>query len=150
VDFVAGRLRIGYVQTPALIREVKSHVDPAGLTILDAPPGTSCPVVTSLRGADFVLLVTEPTPFGLHDLTLAVELVRELGLPLAVGINRDGLGDDRVERYCAREGIDILLRLPDDRRIAEAYSTGAMIVDRLPEYRDALVRLLEAIEAHGT
>lgn len=146
VNVVTGRLRIGSVATPALIREARKHTDPEGLTILDAPPGTSCPVVTSLRGADFVLLVTEPTPFGLHDLTLAVELTRELGLPFGVAINRDGIGDDRVERYCRAQNIDILLRLPDDRRIAVAYSTGQMIIEALPEYnalfRSAMQRLI--------
>jgi MinD superfamily P-loop ATPase len=147
IDFVSGRLRIGHVMTPALIRKVKTHIDPAGLTILDVPPGTSCPVVNSLRGVDFVLLVTEPTPFGLCDLSLAVELVRELKLPFAVVLNRDGIGDDRVERYCRDEDIDILLRVPDDRRIAEAYSTGRMIVDALREYRESFRDLIDAVGA---
>jgi len=147
IDFVSGRLRIGHVMTPALIRKVKAHIDAAGLTVLDVPPGTSCPVVTSLRGADFVLLVTEPTPFGLYDLSLAVELVRELKLPFGVVINRDGVGDDRVERYCRDVGIDILLRVSDDRRIAEAYSTGRMIVDALPEYRESFLDLIDAVGA---
>ena len=89
------------------------------------PPGTSCPVVETMRGADFVLLVTEPTPFGLHDLRLAVEVARdELGLPVGVVINRDGVGDAGVDDYCAAEGIPILMRIPLDRRIAEAYSEG--------------------------
>lgn len=147
VDFVAGRLQVGYVKTPALIRAVKKCVAPQALTILDVPPGTSCPVVASLRGVDFVLLVTEPTPFGLYDLTLAVELVRTLGLPFGVAINRDGSGDDRVERYCAGEGIDILLHLPDDRRIAETYSRGRMMVETLPEYRSVFAELMGTIEA---
>ncbi len=147
---VTGRLQVGFAATPAMIRGVKEHVGSEGLTILDAPPGTSCPVVTSLRGADFVLLTTEPTPFGLHDLTLAVELVRELRIPLAVAINRDGIGDDRVERYCSSEGIEILLRLPDDRRIAEAYSAGRMIVDTLPEYQGLFAKLAEMIESRST
>ncbi|HNS22646.1 MAG TPA: ATP-binding protein [Sedimentisphaerales bacterium] len=149
VNVVTGRLEIGSVATPALIRRAREFADANGLTILDAPPGTSCPVVTSLRGADFVLLVTEPTPFGLHDLTLAVELTRELGLPFGVAINRDGIGDDRVERYCQAQNIDILLRLPDDRRIAEAYSCGAMIVGALPEYRRVFVELANAVESRG-
>ena len=153
LECVTGRLRVGYVTTPALIREVKKSIEPSGLTVLDVPPGTSCPVVTSLRGADFALLVTEPTPFGLHDLTLAVELARELGLPFAVAINRDGIGDDRVDRYCRDEGIEVLLRVPDDRRIAEAYSNGDMIVDTLPEYRTQFADLIRtlggrAIESH--
>ena len=145
LEVITGRLQIGSVATPAMIRQTRENAGSEGLTILDAPPGTSCPVVTSLRGADFVLLVTEPTPFGLHDLTLAVELVRELHLAFGVAINRDGVGDDRVERYCQAQNIDILLRLPDDRRIAVAYSTGQMIIDALPEYnalfRSAIQRL---------
>ncbi len=147
IDFVSGRLRIGHVMTPALIRKVKTYIEPAGLTILDVPPGTSCPVVSSLRGADFVLLVTEPTPFGLYDLSLAVELVRELRLPFGVVLNRDGVGDNRVERYCRDEDIDVLLRVPDDRRIAEAYATGRMIVDALPEYRESFLDLIDAVGA---
>jgi len=150
VDVVTGRLRIGFAATPAMIRGVKEHIGSGGLTILDAPPGTSCPVVASLRGADFVLLTTEPTPFGLHDLTLAVELVRELGIPFAAAINRDGIGDDRVDRYCSSEGIEILLRLPDDRRIAEAYSAGRMAVDALPEYEGLFRDLAETIESRST
>lgn len=148
-DVVTGRLEIGFAATPALIRQVKTHIASHGLTILDVPPGTSCPVVTALRGTDFVLLVTEPTPFGLHDLTLAVELVRELGLPFGAVVNREGIGDDRVERYCADEGIEILLRVPDDRRIAETYSVGRTILDALPEYRvvfESLARRLIAGE----
>ena len=146
VDFVSGRLRIGHVMTPALIRKVKTHIDPAGLTILDVPPGTSCPVVASLRGADYVLLVTEPTPFGLYDLKLAVELVRELCLPFGVVINRHGIGNDAVERYCQDESIDVLLHLADDRRIAEAYSSGKMIADELPGIRRQFHGLLTHLD----
>jgi MinD superfamily P-loop ATPase len=98
------------------------------VVIVDAPPGTSCPVIESVRGADVVVLVTEPTPFGLHDLELAVEMVRALHLPFVVAVNRTGIGDDRVEEYCAREGIEIVLRVADDRRIAETYARGALPV----------------------
>jgi MinD superfamily P-loop ATPase len=135
VAFVTGKLDIGYVRTPTLISRVKQHIDAASLAIVDVPPGTSCPVVTALRGVDFVLLVTEPTPFGLNDLKLAVDLVREMGLPFGVIINRDGIGNADVEEYCEAERIDIVAKLPDDRRIAEAYSAGGMIVDELNEYR---------------
>jgi MinD superfamily P-loop ATPase len=117
------------------------------IVVLDASPGTSCPVVETMRGADFVLMVTEPTPFGLHDLKLAVEVARdELGLPVGVVINRDGVGDQGVEDYCAAEGIPILMRIPLDRRIAEAYSEGVMIVEALPEYRERFVELYRRIE----
>lgn len=136
VDFVAGKLCIGNVRTPSLIKEVKKHIKKDYIAIIDVPPGTSCPVVEAVKGTDFVLLVTEPTPFGLNDLKLAVELVRKLNLPFAVVINRYGIGDDEVEKYCKAENIDIFIKLPDDRRIAEAYSTGQMIIDVLGEYRE--------------
>lgn len=145
IDFVHGRLRIGYVRTPSLIKEVKKHIKKGFLAIVDVPPGTSCPVVEAVKGTDFVLLVTEPTPFGLNDLKLAVGMVREMNLPLAVIINRDGIGNDEVERYCKVENIDIALKLPDDRRIAEAYSVGKTIVDVLPEYKKDFAGLYESV-----
>jgi len=143
VNFVHGKLRIGYVRTPSLIKQVKSYIKKDCLAIVDVPPGTSCPVVEAVKGVDFVLLVTEPTPFGLNDLKLAVELLREMNLPLAVIINRDGIGNDEVEKYCKVENIDIALKLPDDRRIAEAYSSGKIIVDVLNEYREKFSELYE-------
>jgi MinD superfamily P-loop ATPase len=149
VDFVSGRLEIGHVTTPALIRAVKKEIASDGLTILDVPPGTSCPVVTALNGVDCVLLVTEPTPFGLNDLVLAVELAREMRLPFAVAINRDGIGDDRIDRYCLEEDIDIVVRLPDDRRVAELYSEGRMIAEGLPEMNAHFCRLLAHVDLAG-
>jgi MinD superfamily P-loop ATPase len=134
VRLITGRLDVGGVMSPPLIRAVKSCIRPGQSAITDAPPGTSCPVIAALRGADFALLVTEPTPFGLHDLTLAVETVRTLEIPFGVAVNRVGIGDGRVHEYCAREGIEVLLEIPDDRRIAEAYSRGELIVEALPEY----------------
>ncbi len=134
ITLVQGRLDIGVAMAPPLIRAVKARVDNAGTAILDAPPGTSCPVIATLRGSDFVVLVTEPTPFGLHDLRLAVDMVRALAIPFGVVVNRMGVGDDRVHRFCREEGIPVLLELPDDRRIAEAYSRGELVVDALPEY----------------
>jgi len=133
ISFVQGKLRIGNVRTVSLIKEVKRHIEENYLAIIDVPPGTSCPVVEAVKGADFVLLVTEPTPFGLNDLKLAVGLVREMNLPFAVVINRYGIGNDEVEKYCTTKNIDITLKLPDDRRIAELYSSGRMIVDVLCE-----------------
>jgi MinD superfamily P-loop ATPase len=123
--------------TPAVIREVRRRGAPAEVRIVDAPPGTSCPVVESVRGADLVLLVTEPTPFGLNDLQLAVAMVRALGRPFAVVLNRCDGGDDRVQRWCADQAIEIILSLPDDRRIAEAYAWGEILLDKLPEYGPA-------------
>jgi MinD superfamily P-loop ATPase len=134
IHFVHGKLRIGEAQSPPLIRRVKERIPDEGVTLLDAPPGTSCPVIETIRGSDFVLLVTEPTPFGLNDLKLAVEMVRKIDIPFAVGVNRAGIGDDGVERYCRDEGIKIMLEIAYDRRIAEAYSRGIPILTALPEY----------------
>ncbi|HOW45284.1 MAG TPA: ATP-binding protein [Candidatus Aminicenantes bacterium] len=135
IALVTGRLDVGSVLAPPLIREVKRRLDPSLPAVIDAPPGTSCPVVTAVRGADFVLLVTEPTPFGLHDLQLAVDTLRELAQPFAVVLNRAGAGDDRVHRYCREAGIAIMMEIADDRRIAEAYSRGRLVFDAVPEYR---------------
>ena len=145
IGFVHGRLYIGHVRTVSLIKEVKKHIKEDSLAIIDIPPGTSCPVVEAVKGVDFVLLVTEPTPFGLNDLKLAVGLVRQMHLPFAVVINRYGIGDKEVEQYCMAEDIDICLQLPDDRRIAELYSTGQTIVDALPEYKKSFADLLQKI-----
>jgi MinD superfamily P-loop ATPase len=141
IALVTGRLDVGSAMAPPLIRAVKERLRPGMPAILDAPPGTSCPVIAAVRGADFILLVTEPTPFGLHDLQLAVDMVRELAIPFAVAVNRAGSGDDRVHRFCAEAGIDIILEVADDRRIAEAYSRGELIVDALPEYRPSFAAL---------
>ena len=147
IDFVQGKLRVGYVRTPALIKEVKKHIKQDCLAIVDVPPGTSCPVVEAVKGADFALLVTEPTPFGLNDLKLAVELLREMNLPFAVVVNRYDIGNDEVEKYCKAENIDICVKLPDDRRIAEAYSTGRIIIDVLGEYKQQFSRVYEYLQS---
>jgi MinD superfamily P-loop ATPase len=145
VNFVQGRLQIGDVRTPALIKRVKQKINGEKIAIIDAPPGTSCPVIEAVRDTDFVLLVTEPTPFGLNDLQLAVGMVQELKLPFAVMINRSDIGDDCLLRYCQKQAIEVLLEIPDDRKIAEAYSRGIMIVDALPEYKAKFTLLYEKI-----
>ena len=152
IRFGHGILNIGEPMAVPVIRQLKERIGeadlrPHSIVILDASPGTSCPVVETMRGADFVLMVTEPTPFGLHDLRLAVEVaLGELGLPVGVVINRDGVGDRGVEDYCAAEGIPILMRIPLDRRIAEAYSEGVTMVEALPEYRERFIELYRCIE----
>jgi MinD superfamily P-loop ATPase len=145
VTLIEGRLDVGVAAAAPLIREVRAYVGIGAGTIIDAPPGTSCPVVAALRGSDFVLLITEPTPFGLHDLKLAVEMVRELQIPFGVVVNRVGIGDDRVHAFCEREDIAILQEIPDDRRIAEAYCRGDLVVEALPEYRGIFEGLLERV-----
>jgi len=117
------------------------------VVLIDAPPGTSCPVIESVRGSDLVVLVTEPTPFGLHDLVLAVAMVRALGLRCVVAVNRADLGDDRVHRFCADQGIEIVLELPNDRRIAEAYARGQLLLDAVNGLEQTLSAAWERIVA---
>ncbi len=142
-----GTLDIGRAMATPIIRALKQQTEPqigeAALVLRDAPPGNACPVVETLRGSDLALLVTEPTPFGLHDLTLAVEMARGIGVPFGVVVNRVGIGDDRVRRFCEKEGVPILAEIPDDRKIAEAYSRGELLLDALPGYRALFERLLE-------
>jgi len=145
VHFGHGRLNIGAIQTPALIKYVKRKAKDNATIIIDVPPGTSCPVIEAVKAADFVLLVTEPTPFGLNDLQLAVEMVRELGISFAVVINRCDIGDDRVVRYCRQQDIEILLEIPNDRLVAEAYSQGMKIIDALPGYEEKFLQLYQKI-----
>jgi MinD superfamily P-loop ATPase len=149
MDFAQGTLDVGQAMGVPIISQLKKkylRTADERVAILDAQPGTSCPVVETMRGADFVLLVTEPTPFGLHDLRLTVEVARdELGLPVGVVVNRDGVGDAGVDAYCAAEGIPILMRIPLDRRIAEAISGGKALVEALPEYRPRFLKLYEQI-----
>lgn len=145
ITLITGRLDVGVALAPPLIRAVKKRLPEGVPAILDAPPGTSCPVIAAIRDSDFVLLVTEPTPFGLHDLTLAVDMVKELNRPFGVIINRMGIGDDRVHEFCQKGNIPILMEIPDDRRIAENYSRGILMVDALPEYRSLFQNLIETI-----
>ena len=142
IRFGQGLLDIGQAMSPPIIRQLKGRMlstrRPDQAVILDAPPGTSCPVVETLKGADAALLVTEPTPFGLHDLRLAVQVARDaLHLPVGIVINRDGVGNKEVDAYCAQENIPILMRIPFDRRIAQAYSDGVPLTDALPGYAQA-------------
>ncbi len=146
IAFVQGRLNVGEPMAPPLIRAVKKKAIADGVAILDAPPGTSCPVVATVRDADFVLLVTEPTPFGLNDLRLAVDMIRRLGLRHGVVINRADSGDGRVRDYCVETQIPLLLELPDDRRMAEAYSRGQVIVEENPDWRRLFEELWNRLE----
>ncbi|MFW6153588.1 MAG: ATP-binding protein [Planctomycetota bacterium] len=147
IPCIQGLLNIGEPISPPIIAAARKAAPEVDLLVIDAPPGTSCPVIESLRETDFVLLITEPTPFGLHDLKLAVEMVRALCLPFAVVINRSDAGDDRTRRYCDDEGIDVLAEIPDDRRIAEAYSRGTLACEASQAYRERIEHLLERLEA---
>ncbi len=145
IRLIQGCLDVGVAMAPPLIRRVKACLQSGRPAILDAPPGTSCPVIATIRDTDLVVLVTEPTPFGLSDLKLAVDMVRAIGIPFGVVVNRMGVGDDRIHIYCAAENIPILLEIPDDRRIAEIYSRGMLIVEALPEYRRLFEDLIQRI-----
>jgi MinD superfamily P-loop ATPase len=143
--FLEGLLNVGEAMSPPAIRAVKSAAPPADLTILDAPPGTSCPVIETIRDCDRVVLVTEPTPFGLHDLTLAVEMVRAMKVPFGVVINRADVGDSRVREYCDQNRIPVLAEIPDDRAVAEAYSRGQMISQAVPAMAGRIAAVLERL-----
>ncbi len=146
LGFSQGRLRVGEAMSPPLIKKVRTNYNGAKNIIIDAPPGTSCPVIAAMKGSDFVLMVTEPTPFGLHDLKLAVEAVRVLGIPSGLIINRSDIGDDRVTDYATQEGLPILMEIPFDRKIAEAYSCGKPIVEIMPEWKNEFRTLYRRIE----
>ena len=145
IEFIHGKLRVGEAMSPPLIKEVLSFWDPPKLTIVDAPPGTSCPVIETMKPADFVLLVTEPTPFGLYDLQLAVGAAKILDIPCGLIINRSDMGDEKVNAYAAAEKLPILMEIPFDRRIAEAYSRGDMLVDVMPEWKAKFLGLYARI-----
>jgi MinD superfamily P-loop ATPase len=149
IRFAQGVLHVGEAMSTPLIRQVKGEFGQEDLAILDCPPGTSCPVIESVRGCDLVLLVTEPTPFGLNDLSLAVETMETLRLPLAVVVNRAGSGDENTHRFCSEKGISIWAEIPDDRCVAEAYSRGALPYEAVPEFRKAIDALLTRIPLCG-
>lgn len=146
IQFIHGKLNIGKMMAPPVIREVKKHINKKKTVIIDVPPGTSCPVITAIKDTDFVILVTEPTPFGLNDLSLAVEVVRKLKIPFGVIINRSDLGNKKTDEYCTGENIPILMRIPFSKKIAGIYSRGDSIVEALPEYREKFQRLFTKIK----
>ncbi len=147
LEFIHGLMRIGEAMSPPLIKKVRNETNPEKITIIDAPPGTSCPVIAAMNGADFVLMVTEPTPFGLHDLELAVEAVKLLNIPSGLVINRSDIGDRKVYEYAASQQLPILMEIPFDREIAEIYSQGKSIVAEKPEWKIKFRQLYDAIEA---
>ena len=145
IQFAHGKLNVGEVMAPPVIRKVKELINPECTVIIDVSPGTSCPVVESIRGSDFCLLVTEPTPFGLNDLILAVEVLRKLDIPSGVVLNRVGVGDKKVEEYCLRENIPILLTIPLDTQIASYYSRGIPLVEGIPQWREHFLELFDKV-----
>jgi len=145
LQFVQGLLNIGEAMSPSLIRSVKKCVLSEKTIIIDAPPGTSCPVIEAIKGSDFCVLVTEPTPFGLNDLVLAVEVLRKLNIPFGAVINRADLGNEKTDNYCRDENIPVLMRIPFKKEIALAYSRGVSIIEILPEYKNYFLGLFDKI-----
>ncbi len=146
LELVHGILAVGEAMAPPVIRKVKEHAAHDGVVIIDVPPGTSCPVVEAIKGSDFCLLVTEPTPFGLNDLVLAVETVRKLNIPCGVVLNRAGVGDAGVEEYCRTENIPVLLTIPLSTEIARLCSQGTALVEGLPQWQDSFRQLFDRIK----
>ncbi|MGC9530469.1 MAG: ATP-binding protein [Candidatus Bipolaricaulaceae bacterium] len=145
--FLRGMLNVGEPMATPIVERLKERAASDCLTIMDLPPGTGCPVIAALRGADFALLVTEPTPFGLHDLQAAVGVARAVGTPVGVIISRHGIGGDEVERYCREQGLPVLLRIPMDRRIAASYARGIALVEAYPDWREPFIALHAGILA---
>lgn len=145
IKLVHGRLKVGEAMSPPLIKAVQKWSHTGNYTIIDCPPGTSCPVIQAIKGSDLVLLVTEPTPFGLNDLILAVEMIRELKLPYAVVLNRSTIGNNQVHKYCAAQDIPIIMELPHDRQVAMYCSRGSLFLEHLPQYDKKFSQLLEKL-----
>lgn len=145
MTFIESRLDIGQEQAVPLIGQTIEYIEKTFsaniLKIFDSPPGTSCPVIEATKDADFVILVTEPTPFGLHDLTLAVETMKELGKPHGVVINRQGIGNNDVLEYCEENKIPVLAKIPNSRKVAELYSKGKLVYSEIPGFKVELERI---------
>ena len=145
IKFYDGFLSLGKVRTPELIARVKKASAGDGIAIIDSPPGASCPAVAAMEGSDFVVLVAEPTPFGLNDLKIAVATVVRLGIDFGVFINRHGMGNDEVISYCMDEDIDILGRAPDLRRAGLVYSKGQILSKEIDSFKAVFDTLAERL-----
>jgi MinD superfamily P-loop ATPase len=141
-----GRLTVGEAQAPPVVKAVKKAASDGEILLYDAPPGTSCPVIETVRGCDYCILVTEPTPFGLNDVTLAVGMLRKMDVPFGVVINRSDIGDAAVEEYCLREAIPVLARIPHDRNIMAAYSEGNLALSERPDYQNCMLEMYDSIK----
>jgi MinD superfamily P-loop ATPase len=146
IDFFHGILNIGEMQSIPVIKQLKRNIDKKKNVIIDVPPGTSCPVIESIKGSDFCILVTEPTPFGLYDLKLAVNVVKHMNIPFGVVINRDGIGFKSVEDYCRAEKIPILLKIPERKEIAHLYSKGIAFTNDNYEWTELFGLLFNKIQ----
>ncbi len=148
--YVEGRLNIGEAMSTPIIHALRDRIDPSKVCVIDAPPGTGCPAIAAMAAADVVLLVTEPTPFGLHDLRAAVAVARTLKRSMAVVVNREGIGDDTVDRYCSEEGIPVLLRMAFSREIAAAYAVGQTLLSLDVRWKDRFLALFATLSERSS
>ena len=146
IELVYGEINVGEALAVPVIAAVKDHIDEMRMAILDSAPGSASPLVETVHGVDFCLLVTEPTPFGLHDLKVAIEVIQILGIPMGVIVNFAGIGDRGVYDFCEKQGIPIMMEIPFDRKIAELYSRGIPFVEAMPEWRQKFIDLVGQIE----
>jgi len=150
LHFVEGKLNVGEEQAVPVIKEtinfVMNKFSSDILRIFDAPPGTSCPVIEATKDADYIILITEPTPFGLHDLKLAVEVMRELKKDFGVVINRYGIGNNDVIDYCTNERIPLLGKIPNMKKAAEAYAKGELLCESIPEIKVAMQNIIKNLK----
>jgi MinD superfamily P-loop ATPase len=146
IELVFGELNVGEAMAVPLIRAVKNEMKKNKTVLIDAPPGTACSLVASVHKADYCILVTEPTPFGLHDLKITVQVLKDIGVPMGVVINRAGLGDRKVYEYCREENISLLMEIPFDKKIAELYSCGVPFVLEMPEWKNAFLEMMDKIK----
>ena len=146
VEIVYGELNVGEAMAVPLIRAVKNETINDKTVVIDAPPGTACSLVASVHKTDYCILVTEPTPFGLHDLKITVQVLKNLGVPMGIVINRAGLGDRKVYEYCKKENIPLLMEIPFDKKIAELYSRGIPFVTEIPEWKEKFREMQDMIK----
>lgn len=146
IDFYQGILNIGEAMTTAVIRELKKNIDTTKTVILDAPPGTASSVIQTVHDSDYCILVTEPTPFGLHDLQASFYLLRKLYIPFGVIINRDGIGDKKIELFCQQQKIPVIMKIPNDEKIAQLYSDGIAFTQQMPDWRDEFINVFNTIK----
>ncbi len=146
IEVVYGELKVGEPMPVPLIREVKKQIKTDKTVILDAPPGTACSLVASVHNSDYCILVAEPTPFGLHDLKMTVQVLKDLGIPMGIVINRAGIGDNKIYEYCKEENVPLLLEIPFSKRIAELYSQGIPFTAEMPEWKKNFRKLLNEIK----
>lgn len=146
IKMIEGRLDIGQIVAPAIIRKAKSHIEKGKINIIDSPPGAACPMVTAIKDTDYTILVTESTPFGLNDLIIAIDTLKELKLPFSVIINKDDKSNTLVEDYCRENSIDLIAKIPDSVEIARAYSEGKTMIDAMPELKEKFLSIINKIE----